>query len=94
MTAIAVTPMEPNHFGVQVEEGDVTVSCRVRLTDGFVDDLYLVDSDPAEIVSESIAFLLDRVPATTFPEELSLDAIAHEYPDYHEELTARLSASG
>ena len=90
MTAITVTEMEPHRFGVQVEEGGMTVSCRVRVTDGFIDDLYLVDVDPAEIVSESVAFLLDRVPATTLPDELSLDAIAHEYPEYHDEVTARL----
>ena len=90
MTAITVTEMEPHHFGVQVEEGGMTVSCRVRVTDGFIDDLYLVDVDPADIVSESIAFLLDRLPATTLPDELSLDAIAHDYPEYHDEVIARL----
>ncbi|MDP8953545.1 MAG: hypothetical protein M3N37_01230 [Actinomycetota bacterium] len=92
MTAIAITEMEPHHFGVQVEEGNITTSCRVRLTDGFVDDLQLGDMDGARIVHESIAFLLERVPATSLAPELSLDTITREHPEYYDELRARLSS--
>jgi hypothetical protein len=92
MTSIAITEMEPEHFGVQVEEGDVTTSCRVRLSGGFVDDLQLGDVDGARIVHESVAFLLDREPATSLPPELSLDTIARDHPEYYDELRARLSA--
>lgn len=87
---IQVTPMEPGHFGVELEEGDVRTSCRVRVTDGFVDDLLLHDVDRERIVKESVSFLLERVPATDVPPELSLDQIPHDYPEYYDELRARL----
>ena len=93
MTAINVTPMEPGHFGVQVEEGDLVTSHRVRLTDGFVDDLLLDGVDPALIVRESFAVLLDRMPATSVPAELSLDEVERDQPGYLEELKARLAVS-
>ena len=91
MTSIAITPMEPGSFGVQVEEGDVTTSHRVHLSDGLVSDLQLSDVEPERIVNESVAFLLDRVPATSLPDELSLDSIAGDHPDYYEELRSRLA---
>ncbi len=90
MTTMTITPMEPGHFGVQLEEGDVRHSCRVRVTDGFVDDLLLHDVEPERIVKESLGFLLDRVPATDVPPELSLDRIHRDFPDYYDELKARL----
>ncbi len=64
MTDIDVTEMEPGHFGVQVEEGTLTTSRRVSVSTGFIDDLQLGEVDPVLIVQESVAFLLDRVPAT------------------------------
>ena len=91
MTQISVTSMEPGYFGVQVEEGDLVTSHRVRVTDGFVDDLLLRDVDPALIVQESVAILLERVPATSVPQELSLDEVEREQPGYLEELKARLA---
>ncbi|MBW3537705.1 MAG: hypothetical protein KY395_08095 [Actinobacteria bacterium] len=90
---IQVTPMEPGHFGVQLEEGDVRTSCRVRVTDGFVDDLLLNDVDRERIVKESVGFLLERVPATDIPQELSLDEIHRDFPEYYEELRARLEVA-
>lgn len=92
MTTIAVTEMEPLHFGVQVEEGNIVTSCRVRITEGFVDDLLLGDIDETRIVKESLAFLLEREPATSLPSELTLDTIARDHPDYYDELRVRLSA--
>lgn len=92
MTSIAVTEMEPYHFGVQVEEGDAVVSCRVRLTEGFLDDLRMGDVDATRIVNESLAFLLEREPATSLPGQLSLDALGRDHPEYYDELRARLAA--
>jgi hypothetical protein len=92
MTAITVTPMEPEHFGVQVEEGHVTSSHRVRVTAGFLDDLQLTDVDPTRVVNETVLFLLERVPGTAVPEEVSLDEIARDHPDFYDELRARLAA--
>lgn len=39
---------------------------------------------------ESIAFLLDRQPATTFGEQLSLDELPDRHPEYIDEVRARL----
>lgn len=90
MTAMTITEMEPDHYGVQIEEGDVTTSHRVYVSGGFVDDLQLVDVDRERIVRETLAFLLDRVPATQVPTELSVDRIGREYPEYFDELRSRL----
>jgi len=82
--------MEPRHFGVQVEEGDTTTSHRVAVSEGFVDDLNLTDVDPARVVEETFAFLLEREPATSILSEFSVDDVQRFFPDYPEELQARL----
>ncbi|MCU1345363.1 MAG: hypothetical protein JWL70_1629 [Acidimicrobiia bacterium] len=91
MTSTHIVPMEPEFFGVQVEEGGVTTSHRVRLTDGFVDDLQLGDFEADRIVEETISFLIERVPATSLPELVDIDALWRDYPDYYDELRARLA---
>jgi hypothetical protein len=93
MTGIAITEMEPGSFGIQVEEGDLTTSHRVSISSGFVDDLQLAEVDPVRIVRESVGFLLERVPATSLPPAMSLDDIGRDYPEYYDELRARLVAS-
>ena len=92
MTDIDLTAMEDHMFGAQIEEGDTTVSLRVRITAGFRDDLQLTDTQEEVIVRESLRFLLDRQTATSLPRELSLDTIARDHPDFYDELRARLAA--
>ncbi len=92
MTTINITPMEPNHFGVQIEEGDLTTSHRVYVPPAFLDDLALLDADHENVVRESLGFLLDRVKPTEIPPEVSLEAVAREYPEFYDELRARLEA--
>lgn len=92
MTAMTITEMEPDHFGVQIEEGDVTTSHRVYVPPGFVDDLQLAEVDQERLVRETLSFLLDRLPATDVPQEVSLDGIAKDHPDFHEELLTRLAS--
>ena len=91
MTSIVVTPMEPGAFGVQVEEGDVTTGHRVRVPEELVVDLQLDEFEPERLVSESVGFLLDRVPATALPREFSLEDVAADHDDFYEELRTRLS---
>jgi hypothetical protein len=91
VTAVAVTPMEPGHFGVQIDEGGTEVSTRVRITEGFVADLDLTDVEEVTIVEEALLFLLDRLEAPSIPSELSLDSIASSYPDFYDELRSRLT---
>jgi hypothetical protein len=92
---ITITPMEPGWYGVQVVEArdtDDLKSVRVQVPD----DLFeagLPDADPEVLIHESIAFLLDKEPATAILPEFSLAQIADYFPDYPEEIRARLGAA-
>jgi hypothetical protein len=83
--------MGPHQFGVQVTEGDVTTSHQVTVPENLLDELGLFDTDEEAVVRESIAFLLEREPATSIMDEFSLDVIPRFFPEYSEELTRRLS---
>lgn len=91
---IAITPMEPGHYGVQVTEGHLTTSHRVTLHDGMLDDLNLSDVDPSEVVRASMEFLLDREKGPSIGDEVVLDDIPHQFPDYYDELRTRLAPLG
>jgi hypothetical protein len=90
MTIIDITEMGPNEYGVEVEEGHERTGHLVTMSDELVDDLGLLDVQPAQVVRESIGFLLDREPAAALGPEFSLDAVAARYPDYFDELRHRL----
>jgi hypothetical protein len=91
---ITITPMEPGWYGVQVVEArdtDDLKSVRVQVPE----DLFeagLPQADPEVLVHESIAFLLDKEPAAAILPEFNLAQIADYFPDYPEEMRARLSA--
>ena len=91
MSEITITPMEPDHFGVQVTEGDTTTSHRVRVPPSLVDDLALGDVDREVLVRESFGFLLDREPATAILSDFALDDIPRYFPEYYDELRARVT---
>jgi hypothetical protein len=91
MTVIRVVAMEPEHFGVQVEEGDTTTAHRVELPGQLLDDLAIFDVEPATVVEESIGFLLEREPATSILDEFSIEDIPTHFPEFYDELRARLS---
>ena len=93
MTSIAITEMGPGTFGVEIEEGDQRTGHVVTVPDGLVDDLRLVDVEPVRLVRESVGFLLDREPSTSIADELSLEEIPERYPEYYDELRARVSAA-
>jgi len=88
--SITVTPMEAQWFGVQVSEGPMVTSHRIRVTDGFVDDLVLGDVPPEDIVREAVHYLLDRETATAIPDEISLDAVEADDHQFATELKDRL----
>jgi hypothetical protein len=92
MTSITVTDMGPDRFGVEVEEGQLRTGHLVTVSDAVVEEFGLGDVDRDLLVRESVAFLLDREPATSIGEQLSLEEVADRYPDYLEELRARLGA--
>lgn len=88
---ITVTPMGPGQFGVQVREGDVTTSHEVTIPESMIDEWNLVDVDYEHLVRESFLFLLEREPASSILPEFPLTTISRYFPEYREELTARLS---
>lgn len=89
-TGITITPMEPDTFGVQLEEGDARTSHRVHVPTELLDDLGLADVDRELIVRETLAFLLEREPPTSILDEFSLDDVAGYFPEYYEELRRRV----
>lgn len=90
MTDIAITALDPGHYGVEVTEGDVTTGLRVAVPDDFALDLGVIDVTDEALVRESIGFLLEREPATAIRPELALPDIADHFPEYTTELRARL----
>ncbi|HVM06375.1 MAG TPA: hypothetical protein VM242_14505 [Acidimicrobiales bacterium] len=91
MSDIVVTAMGPDRFGVQVHEaGGVETSHVVTVPQGFLDDLG-IDAPPGDVVRESIAFLLDREPATSILAEFELPVISEYFGDYPDELRRRLA---
>jgi hypothetical protein len=90
MTDIAITALDPGHYGVEVTEGDLTTGHRVAVPDDFALDLGVVDVSDEALVRESIGFLLEREPATAILSEFALPDIADHFPDYAVELRARL----
>lgn len=87
---ITVTPMEPDHYGVQVTEGDVTTSHRVRVPPDWVDAQMLGDVDGPTLVRESIAFLLERESSPVIPDAFALPDISAWFDEYPAELKARI----
>lgn len=83
--------MAPGEFGVQVREGDTTTSHRVTVPEGLLDDLQLSADDAQRVVQESFGFLLEREPASSIMKEFALTDISRYFPEYLEELRARLA---
>ena len=90
MTTMKVVSMAPNEYGVEVEEGHETTAHKVRVSEGFLDDLLLTDVDHEVIVRETIDFLLEREPATSILPEFSLDVVSSYFPEYEDEIRVRL----
>jgi hypothetical protein len=91
MTDIRVTPMEPQAFGVEIEEGVTTTGHRVVVPPSFCEERDLPGTDDERVVRETIGFLLDRIPGTSIPDELSLNDVSRDYTDFIDELRRRLS---
>jgi hypothetical protein len=94
-TSFHIVDMGSGRFGVQVTEGDVTSSHEVLVPEDLVTELgYDVgDVAPEMIVREALAFLLERVPATSIAPEVSLAAVSDEYDDFDAELRTRLAGA-
>jgi hypothetical protein len=91
MTEIAITPMEPGWFGVQVTEGHETTSHRVQVPEDLPLDLGVPDAEPDLLVRESFEFLLEREPVTAISREFALDEISRTFDDFYDELRTRVT---
>jgi hypothetical protein len=89
---IEVRPLAEHEYAVDVTEGTTHTHHRVVVPPELLDDLGLVDVDEQRVVRESIEFLLDREPATSIYEEFPLDTVASRFPDFGDELRARLAS--
>lgn len=89
---VSITRLDEGNFGVEVRQGEVTTNHRVSVPSDLVDDLGLVDVDHERLVRESIAFLLEREPATSILPEFGLDIIPRYFPEYSEEVVRRVQA--
>jgi hypothetical protein len=90
-TGISINPMEPDSFGVEVEDCDTTTKHRVHVPASLLHDLGLADADRERVVRESFAFLLEREPPSSILSEFSLDVIPRYFPEYYEEMRSRLT---
>lgn len=90
MSEIVVTPLGSSEYGVDVREGSHSTHHQVEVPDGFVDGL-APGADPARVVQESFAFLLEREPATSILGRFVLPVIGDYFPEYRSELGRRLS---
>jgi hypothetical protein len=90
---VTITPMEPGWYGVQLEEGDTTTSHRVHVPAELLDDLGLTDVDRELVVRETFAFLLEREPPSSILGEFSLDVVPRYFPEFYDELRARVAGS-
>jgi hypothetical protein len=92
MTDITVKPMGEHRYAATVREGELTTDHVVRVTEDFLDALAMPDADEERIVSESVAFLLEREKSTELYEEFELDLLIDKFPDdYLDELRTRLA---
>ena len=89
---IRIQPLADHEYAVEVDEGTTHTRHRVIVPVDLLDDLGLVDVDEERVVRESIEFLLDREPATSIYDEFPLDTVASRFPEFPDELRARLSA--
>lgn len=90
-----IIAMEPGAFGVQLTEAQgVETSHRVKVPDTYVDQLGLSGVDHEAIVRETLLFLLEREPATAIGDELDLPDVERRFPEYRDEIAARLAGVG
>jgi hypothetical protein len=91
MSDVEVMALGDDRFAVAVHEGEMTTHHKVAVHWEMLQDLGLGDAEPATVVYETFAFLLDREPAAAIKRDFPLEEVADHFPDYFEELRVRLS---
>ncbi|SHN45567.1 hypothetical protein [Cryptosporangium aurantiacum] len=90
---IDVRPMGPHEYAVTLTEGTDTTNHRVVVPDDLLDELALDPDDrevEADLVRESMAYLLDRLAADEIDHDVDLEEVANDHADYSGELLSRL----
>jgi hypothetical protein len=82
--------MAPGEFGVECTEGATTTHHTVTVPERVLDQIDLPRVDPLRLVEESFAFLLEREPVTSIMSSFALSDISRFFPEYIEEMRARL----
>ena len=89
MAKIAIKPLGPREFRVEVSEDGQQTTHRVAVPESLGEvDLPADDLEP--VVRESFRFLLEREPASSILSRFSLNDITHYFPEYPSELAQRL----
>ena len=89
---IHVLPLAPHEWAVDVTEGTTHTRHRVVVAEGLLDDLGLTGVEEARVVKESVAFALEREPATSLYDEFPLDTLAGRFSSFADELRTRLAS--
>ena len=87
---VTVEARDDGAFDVQVHEASSVTRHRVTVPDGLAAGLGHADVDPVRLVRSSFEFLLEREPATSIMASFALDVIPRYFPEYRDDMTARL----
>lgn len=90
MDNMTVSPLGPGRAAVQVTEDSRLLTYLVAVPSDVVAELGLGDVETVEIVRETFHFLLEREPATSIMKQFSLDVVPTFFPEFYEELVARI----
>jgi hypothetical protein len=77
-------------FAVEVGHGRGATHHVVTVPAGLAAELGHPDTEPAELVELSFAFLLEREPATSILRRFGLEVIERYFPEYRQEMERRL----
>jgi hypothetical protein len=90
MAEIAINPLGPREFRVEVSEGAQRTTHQVTVPESLGEGVELPGHDLEPVVRESFRFLLEREPASSILSRFSLSDIARYFPEYPSELARRL----
>lgn len=85
---IKVRPLASNEWAVTIQ-ADVTTEHRVRVTKADL-ERFAEGGDAQKLVEESFRFLLEREPNTSILSSFNLPLIGSYFPEYEQEIRARL----
>ncbi|MGN6166832.1 MAG: hypothetical protein ACTHQQ_01490 [Solirubrobacteraceae bacterium] len=89
MTKIAINPLGPREFQVEISEGGRQTTHRVAVPDS-LGEVELVADELEPVVRESFRLQLEREPASSILSRFSLSDISRYFPEYPSELAHRL----